>query len=235
MIFCAVLLTCSVATLGHVKTTETDPDLLYKVESRFIHTITKEDLFRARSITDIVPKTATESVESYESVRVAVLDEEGETSKTGNSSTLSEAQLKLLRSTDYSTDFYIRANYQRKNAITGKLEKEYLVYYMTIVPEKQAEFGDGIEAVINYLKENSKEETAIIEQDQLRPGQVSFTVTKEGDIAKVKLNATSGYTSVDETLVELITSMPGKWKPATNAKGEKVDQEFVFFFGVEGC
>jgi hypothetical protein len=33
----------------------------------------------------------------------------------------------------------------------------------------------------------------------------------------------------------MITNMPGKWNPATNSKGEKVDQELVFFFGRQGC
>jgi len=83
--------------------------------------------------------------------------------------------------------------------------------------------------------ENSKEKTAIIKRDKLQPGRVSFTVTKDGAIKNVKLTSTSGYTSVDKTLVELITKMPKKWKPATNSKGDKVDQELVFFFGVAGC
>lgn len=54
-------------------------------------------------------------------------------------------------------------------------------------------------------------------------------------IAHVKLTETSGYTSVDKGLVELITTMTGKWDPATNSKGESVNQELVFFFGLEGC
>ena len=89
--------------------------------------------------------------------------------------------------------------------------------------------------IFDYLKVNSKDKTAIIKRDKLQPGKVRFTVTKEGSISNVKMISTSGYVSVDETLVELIKTIPGKWNPATNAEGEKVDQELIFLFGLEGC
>ena len=89
--------------------------------------------------------------------------------------------------------------------------------------------------VIEYLKENSKEEVAIIEQDQLSACRVHFTVTKKGTIKNVKLYSTSGYSTVDKMLVEMVSTMPEKWDPATNSKGDNVDQELVFFFGKAGC
>ena len=42
---------------------------------------------------------------------------------------------------------------------------------------------------------------------------------------------TTGYPSIDEKFIELIKNIPGKWIPAENAKGEKMEQEFVFTFG----
>ena len=121
------------------------------------------------------------------------------------------------------------------NLNTGKLVSNYLTYFITVVPEKEAEFVYGQDALLNYLKEKSKEKTLIIQKDQLRPGQFRFTVTKDGEVANVRLNSSSGYPSVDTTLMELISSLKGKWNPATNAKGEAVDQELIFFFGMEGC
>ena len=50
------------------------------------------------------------------------------------------------------------------------------------------------------------------------------------------LNAIAlGYPSVDDELIKIITNMPKKWESAANSKGEKVNQEFVFFFGTPGC
>ena len=39
----------------------------------------------------------------------------------------------------------------------------------------------------------------------------------------------------DKKMIELITNLPGKWAPAENQKGEKVDQELVISFGLMGC
>jgi hypothetical protein len=33
----------------------------------------------------------------------------------------------------------------------------------------------------------------------------------------------------------LANNLPGKWQPAENAKGEKVDQVLVLSFGIVGC
>ena len=212
-----------------------NPDLVYKVESRFMTTVTKENLHQATSILDILPTHATNSLSSYQNVKVALLLTDHEISEIGESEVLNPFQLRLLKSTDYSTNFYITADCKNKNAATGELEDYDLVYYMTITPEKQAEFTAGHDFLIEYLKENSKEKTAIIAPNQVKPGKINFTVTKTGTISDVKLTSTSGYPSVDETFVDLISNMPEKWNPATNSKGEKVDQEFVFFFGLQGC
>lgn len=209
-----------------------DLDLFYHVDSRFMTTITKENLLKARSIVDILPAKATKSIKSYQSVQVDIIDK---ASVSGDNEVLNAVQIKLLQSADYSTNIFIRSDYKVKNADSGELEDSYLTYYITIIPEKEAEFTGGKDALISYLKENSKDKTSIIKQDKLQPGKVSFTVTKEGKIANVKLTSTSGYSSVDEALVQLITKMPEKWEPAENSKGEKVDQELVFFFGTVGC
>ena len=74
-----------------------------------------------------------------------------------------------------------------------------------------------------------------INMDRLRPGQVSFVITKTGIVDDVELLSTSGFDAVDERMVELITKLPGDWKAATNSEGMPVDHKMVFFFGIQGC
>jgi hypothetical protein len=212
-------------------------ELLYKVDSRFLATVTKEKLLQAKSIADILPEEATQDIVSYFATEVSVLEKDRESDhlEKGNSETLNEAQVKLLQSADYSNNIFISANYKMKKLGSDQLEDKYLTYYITVIPEQEAEYTSGYQTLISYLKENSTIETAIIEQNQLKPGRVDFTITKEGTVTNVRLTSTSGYPTVDKKLVELISKMPGRWYSATDANGEKVEQEFIFFFGFEGC
>lgn len=216
-----------------------DLDLFYKVRNRWF-SMTKEELSKAKSIHDILSKEATYNRGSFKNVTVSVLHNDNdvrdiETRAIGQSEILNEAQIDILRSSNYSTNLRITALNRYEGAEYDAQEYDSLVHYMTIVPEIEAEFEGGFEALINYLKEGSKEKAKVIKRDKLQPGKVFFTVTKEGTITNVKLNSTSGYPSVDKELIKIITNMPEKWDPAENSKGEKVDQEYVFFFGSEGC
>ena len=88
---------------------------------------------------------------------------------------------------------------------------------------------------MDYLRENSKESRVNIQPDKLRPAKLIFTVTKMGTIENVRLDRTSNFPVVDKTMIELISNAPGKWMPAENIEGEKVDQELVVSFGSMGC
>jgi TonB family protein len=212
-------------------------ELLYKVDSRFITTVTKEQLRQAKSIIDILPAEATRDMVSYSSSGVSVLLKDMGTDhlEKGNNEILNEAQSKLLQSADYSNNIYIKADYKKMKIGSDQLEENYLTYYITVVPEQEASYRSGYDSLVSWLRINSALQTAIIEKNNLRPGMVNFTVTKEGTVENVHLTSSSGYPTVDEKLVEMLSNLPGQWNAATDANGEKVSQEFVFFFGMEGC
>ncbi len=257
LVVCLVLVTCSITAIGmigwsatpvqseqkEVKQTPTcnssyaqpEIDLYYHVAPRFNHRVTKEDLSNVKSIMDIYPENATNDHQSFHNVKVAILSDGKEIVENGENEFLTDAQKDLLSKLDYSTNFYVHADCKRKNSYTGLWEDNYIVYYITVVPEKQAEYVNGQEALIQYLKEKSARYTGVIERKHLQPGKVSFTVTKTGEIDGVKLTSTSGYQSVDQKLIGIIKELPGEWDSATNSKGEKVDQELVFYFGLQGC
>jgi hypothetical protein len=148
---------------------------------------------------------------------------------------MNEAQLKMLKSFDYSTNIKIRADFLEKNEISGKLEYSYTTPHLTVVPEKQALYIDGKDALMKFLREESKTSRADVVPENLQPANLLFTVTKKGTIENVRLDRTSNYEMVDKKMIELITTAPGKWQAAENAKGEKVDQELVVSFGLMGC
>ena len=148
---------------------------------------------------------------------------------------MNPAQLQLLQGIDYSTSFCITATCKGIHPATGALQNYELVYYITVTPEKEAEYTGGHNALIEYLRTNTRLQTAIIDKNKLRAGKLFFTVTKEGAIANARIDGTSGYPAIDETVVALILNTTGEWVPAQNAKGEKIDQELVLSFGTQGC
>lgn len=221
--------------LANMLKPEADFELVYKVGSRYMYTISKTDLHQAKSILDILPQNAAEKTGTFQKVKVTLYDDGEGVSELGDQATLNAAQIDLLQTTNYASSLQVSAIYQDEQTKARRRTYDSLIYYLSITPEQEAEFAEGYDALIRYLKENSKEETAIIRKDQLKPGQFSFIVTKEGTISQVELKSSCGYKSVDQALLDLIEGMPGKWKPAIDADGNKIDQELIFFFGVDGC
>ena len=216
-------------------------ELVYNLDTRFIHKVTMEDLLSATSVADILPKETTDPIKQYGEMKLIILSgsddfrEDGNISKKGIGGEFNEAQRELLKTIDYSTNMVVAANYKIKNTYNDDLLDRYMTYHMTIIPAKQAEFAEGRDAFIQILKDKTKSQTYLIEEDKLQPGRVHFTVTSNGQIEDIRIASTSGYPSIDQTLVEIISNTSGQWIPASNAKGEKVSEELVFFFGQQGC
>jgi len=259
LIFCGILLTMSLTAFtiinwnGQVESSsdksivsniqgeldynlKVSTDFFYSIDTRF-GAIKKSDIDKAKSISAFLSEDQVQKIVSYKSVKITILEDSKHTdiSETGHSSDLTAAQIKLLQSTNYSTNILIRADYLESNKINSTLNDSYATPHLTIVPEKQAIYISGKDVLIDYFKENSIEETSIAQNDKLQPAKLYFTITKKGLISNVKLVISSGYPSIDNRMMELIINAPGKWEPAKNSKGENVDQELVFFYGLLGC
>jgi len=211
-------------------------DFIYDVGPRF-GAIKKREVDKAISIAAFFDEKKLQSIISLKSISIILIkgDKRTDTKATGHSSKLTIAQLKLIQSLGYSTNFLIKAEYQQINKDTGELEDSYSTPHLTIVPEKQATYIYGKGALKKFLKENSEITRTNVDPKKLKPAKLFFTVTQKGTIENVKLDRSSGYPLVDETMIELITKTSGKWKPAENYNGEKVNQELVVSFGLMGC
>lgn len=218
---------------------ETDLDLFYKIDNRW-STMTKEEVNNVKILNDILIDEKYKMRNSFKNVTISVLHNDKDVrdikiTEMGQSEVLNDAQLKLIQSCKYSTNLRITSLSQIIDPITGLNRQDSLVRYLTIAPEKEAEYEGGFETLVKYLKESSTEHTGILERDKLQPGKFFFTVTKAGSISNIKVVATSGYPLIDDKLVSILENMPENWKPAENGDGVKVDQELVFSFGSEGC
>jgi hypothetical protein len=218
----------------------TPPTFFYDLDTRFTNTITKKDLYSAKTVKDLIPQDHVtqermKDIISFRDVKISMITNEGKLFEKGKGNTLNGNQLIFLHSRDYSSNFFIDAFSMHRNLLTGETKEYPFTYYITVIPEKQASFKAGKEEVINYLKENCQSTIAKTQRGKLKPGKISFTVTKNGTISNPNINSTSGYPTVDKKMVELINKLPGEWNIATSDKGEKIDQILVFSFGTIGC
>lgn len=212
------------------------PDFIYDVGPRF-GPIKKSDLEKVTSISDFIPEDELQQIEVLKSVSIMVYEENIKFNLRENviSEEFNDAQLELLKSFDYSTNFLIKAEYLQKSDNAGSMENSYSSPHHTIVPEKQAKFIDGKDALKSFLKLYSEDARKNVDPEKLKPAKLFFTVTKNGTIDNIHLDRSSNYPEVDEVMIKLISEVPGTWIPAENSKGERVDQELVVSFGLIGC
>ena len=245
LIFSIAILTISLMAMGlkeniTLSTSNINPavysDFNYSVGPRFAP-ITKSELKRSNSVNDFNTKEENKVIETYESTAIIIIKNERRTNiqAFGETEKLNEGQLKLLSSLGLSSHFQVRTDFLKKNKETGEMEYAKYGPHYTIVPEKQAQYSFGKEALLLYLKEGNKENTANLNEKELRPAMLYFTITKKGKLVNANLDHTSGNATIDKAMLTLLTNASGEWIPAENAKGEKVDQELVIAFGVGGC
>lgn len=220
------------------------PILNYKLSSYCSNTITKQTLKSAQSIKDIIPDYTFQLKLSHGDITVRdITIGEGEVgsaaihrvSKTGIGNNLNSAQWELLKSMDYSKILSVEGYYTVSKSGEDQLNDRYFSYCMTIVPEKEAVYFDGKKSILDYLESNSR---ATIQGEQdgfLESGNISITVSKTGIIDDIFLLSSCGYGSIDEKMIQLLKQLPGSWKAATDSRGEKVDQTFIFSYGKMGC
>ena len=214
------------------------PDLYYGVDTRFA-AIKKTDVHQATTIYAFLNEGEKQQIAHINSVNIIIIkdNQQSDIQEYGTSAELTDAQIKLLKSTEYFSGFTIRTEFKEKNKETGKLEDKFFGPHITVVPDTQATYVNGKDALIKYLKNNSVEDMNIIKDDKLGAIKLSFIISKQGTVTDVKHDAmTTGYPSIDENFMELLKNMPGKWIPAENSIGEKIEQELVFTFGpTNGC
>ena len=118
----------------------------------------------------------------------------------------------------YSSEYKI--SLKSGNVVYDALDKKgYNTYRIHIFKNKWVYVND-----INEEFEIDKNDFSVVVNDT----KITF------DCVFNAIHGAPGEDGYMQAYFKLI-NMPQTWIPATNAKGEKIDQELVFFFGMEGC
>lgn len=222
----------------NIKIEKAESDYYYGIDSRFA-AISKTDLHNATTIFPFNTDEENESIDKVNSTEIIIIKNNRRSNRReyGDSQNLTKAQKELFNSLDYGRHFSMKTLFQEKPTKSKVLEEKKYNPHYTVVPEIQATYTEGKEALISYLIKNTKPETAIIDDKKLNAIKVYFTITKNGTIENVfTKELTTGYPILDSKFKTLINNTSGQWKPAKNTKGQNIAQELTFTFGPkDGC
>lgn len=215
----------------------TKKELFYEVKSIGEKPIKKSTLKNAQKLDDILESYPNSWISNYQSVEISVTNNGKTIKATGKNSILNKEQKDILSSANLYSNMVIDVHYTHKDNITKTEEKNTMHVPMTVYPDMTAEYIDGRESMIKYLKDNTSGNISSKLTATKKEVNLQFYINENGVIENVIIKKSSGDTYIDNSLVELIYKMP-KWKPAQNMDGSKVKQNFEFIISGDpnrGC
>lgn len=157
---------------------------------------------------------------------------------------LSPDQKRILATADLNTEISIKVKFKYKDLTNNASGHEPKIIEgnvsVTVVPETEAQFPGGYTELRNQLTKTvmsklpSGGAAESIYADKIARSVVKFTVNEEGKIIDVSISNTSTDSFLDILLIDAVYHLR-TWKPAKNAKGQTVKQQFNFSMGSGGC
>lgn len=215
---------------------EEDERFFYNVGPRF-GGVKQSTLRNATQLADFLDPDFTEGVERYQSVKLFALGQDAKISGaplSSSSELLSEAQRAFFQNAAYGSNFMldIEGQVQREN---GQSIIDRFTPHLTVVPEIQAEYGEGNQNLIRLIRRENQSQTVGIYPEDLDMAKLYFQVSAEGEVQNVIIDQGTGYPSYDLNVVRILKETSGQWIPAKNVNGEAISQDLVLFFGMPGC
>ncbi len=213
-----------------------DSEFIFDIGPRF-QEIKMKEILALRSFNDLIDDAFAERIVSYKNMSVIIIKEDKESADREMSSTeiFTQAQLNLLKSSPFSTNLMIKANFMENNKDSGRFQQNYHSPYLTIVPEIQAQFKGDLATLKKYLNDNTVALRANIDPAKYQAAKLYFTITEHGTVENIYLDRSSGYIELDLKMIDLITKTQDEWIPAVNMEGQHVNQVLVVSFGLMGC
>ena len=155
----------------------------------------------------------------------------------GTSELLTAEQKALLKKADMGSSIAVRFRFFHRYSVSNSCQKaiRYGYYSAEVVPETEAVYPGGVEALNTYLQNNVVDKIYHTDEDfEKLPISVKFLVNKNGEVEKVDINRKMEIPDIDQLVINAFENMP-KWNPAINAEGVNVAQQFDIAFGGMGC
>jgi len=116
--------------------------------------IQENRLDKINTLTDLDKRYPASWVREYISVEISAYKNGTLTKASGISDVLNQEQKELIRLADRSSDIAVSVMYLPENSLKNNAVKQY-DFKVTIMPDKNAIYGEGAEQLIQYLQKNS--------------------------------------------------------------------------------
>ncbi len=202
-------------------------ELKFNVHGKYTRAVHKETLSSAKTVADLISGYPANWISAYSSVELIGTSGGKNTKLTSTDDLLTNEQHLLLSSADLCSDIVINIKYKYNNGLSGKVENNQIHVTLTLIPDVEAEFSGGADEMNAFIKQNAISKIPEATSKKITGAIFKFTVTENGEIANVQVTRSCGDADTDKLLLETLSNMP-KWKPAENADGTKVKQDFEF-------
>lgn len=180
-----------------------------------------------------------ERIIDYISIEITASCNNKSVTSKSKSNVLTAEQKNILKTADLGSDISIKIkfkyNYQSCEFPEDPGNIQEGKYTVTVLPQTEAEYPGGFKQISDHINKYviNKIPKAML-SGKIQNAIVKFTITEEGKIIDAKISRTSTDPKIDILLIDAINKMQ-KWKPAENAKGIKVKQEYSIPLGGGGC
>lgn len=205
-------------------------ELQFVVEGNYKIPLQLNQISHAKTVKDLIADYPSAWIDDYTSVELIGSCQGKTLQAKGKNEVLTPEQLNMLQHLDLNSDLKVNILYTYRNPVSNQTENNKIKINLTIVPEKQAQFAAGNESMKAYIHHSPISKFAHLSAKNNWEILVYFTVNEKGDIENTKVIRSSGDADRDSTILQTLQNMP-QWKPAENAKGEKVKQVFRFAVG----
>ncbi len=209
-------------------------DLQFAVKGKYTRGVSKEKLHMANMLSDIRSGYPSSWVNDYTSTEITVTSKGKVIKAYGLNETLSAEQQSLLQTADMGSDIIVDIGYIYLNPVTQFPDIRKIHFVETVVPDVEAQFPGGHDQLTIYVAQNAIDKIPDNLTKEIPRAIISFTVSETGEVMNAKISNSSKHPEIDNLLLQAIMRMP-MWKPAENAMGVRISQEFEFIVGKEGC
>lgn len=191
--------------------------------------ITLDTLLEASRLQDLYARYPSSWIASYRSVEISAICDGKIKKASGSDDRLTKEQLALLHCADADSRVELTIDYIPKNNLQDNPPRKEN-FLLRAMPIAEAKYPGGMAALKAYLRENILNKIDDPSLSGVHLAAVKFVVNEEGQVTDAHIYKSSQVDVIDTHMLEAICKLP-KWKPAEDANGRKISQEFEFRMG----